>query len=88
MADHIFGRGGAIDSTPLTDTSDDELPASASPEGVQQFERMFEDAVNVREELEEALGEFMLMGDKAKGVLEEELLKYEAMHQPHMAQQG
>jgi len=63
----------------MMDTSDDELPASASPEGVQQFERMFADAVDVREELEEALGEFMLMGDKAKEVLEEELLKYEAM---------
>ena len=61
------------------------MQASASPEGVQQFERMFADAVDVREELEEALGEFMLMGDKAKEVLEEELLKYEAMQVAHSA---
>ena len=46
---------------------------------------MFADAVDVREELEEALGEFMLMGDKAKEVLEEELLKYEAMQVAHSA---
>jgi hypothetical protein len=44
---------------------------------------MFEDAVNVREELEDALSEFMLMGDKAKLTLEEELARMESsMNEP------
>jgi len=44
---------------------------------------MFSDAVNVREELEDALSEFMLMGDKAKLTLEEELARMESsMNEP------
>lgn len=66
-----------ISSPPLGLSSDEDIPGSGSPEGVQQFERMFEDAVNVREELEDALSEFMLMGDKAKLTLEEELARME-----------
>ena len=77
MAQRGLPFGSGMSSPALGLSSDEDVPGTNSPEGVQQFERMFEDAVNVREELEDALSEFMLMGDKAKLTLEEELARME-----------